>query len=77
MLQQHSYVRDKLSIPAVYNLLLNCSFSLEPEEIVALDESDPTLVRANIESVVEMGMPYTQLGEGDNRVRRNAAACLA
>ncbi|KAF8058327.1 lpxC [Scenedesmus sp. PABB004] len=42
--------------------------SLEPEDIVALDPTDPTLVRAAVGSVATTDLPYTQLGEGDTRV---------
>lgn len=42
--------------------------SMEPEEIEQLDPSDPSLVRATIGSVRQPDYPFTQLGEGDNRV---------
>lgn len=44
--------------------------SMEPEDIVSLDAEDPSLVMASITSVQEIDAdwPYTQLGEGDNKV---------
>jgi hypothetical protein len=42
---------------------------MEPEDIQQLDPSDPSLVRAAIGSVKQTDLPFTQLGEGDNRVR--------
>eukprot|EP00882_Tetradesmus_deserticola_P033080 GHRQ01037754.1.p1 GENE.GHRQ01037754.1~~GHRQ01037754.1.p1 ORF type:complete len:292 (+),score=84.52 GHRQ01037754.1:643-1518(+) len=48
---------------------LEPDLSLEPEDIEQLDASDPSLVRASIGSVTQTDLPFTQLGEGDNRVR--------
>lgn len=47
------------------------SMSMEPEDIIPFDAEDPTAVLASITSVKELNgdLPYTQLGEGDNRVR--------
>jgi hypothetical protein len=46
------------------------SMSMVEEDITPLDPADPSLVLANITSVKDLDSdcPYTQLGEGDNRV---------
>lgn len=48
-----------------------CSMSMVIEDIVPLDPNDASVVTAAITSVVETDLPFTQLGEGDNRVRRD------
>lgn len=39
------------------------------EEIEPLDPNDPTVVSAAISNVVHLDLPYTQLSDGDTRVR--------
>lgn len=53
-----------------------CSMSMVIEDIVPLDPNDPSVVTAAITSVVETDLPFTQLGEGDNRVSRLAKQCM-
>jgi len=43
--------------------------NFEPEEIVPLDPEDPTVVTATITSVTDIDLPFTQLADGDKRVR--------
>jgi hypothetical protein len=43
--------------------------SMVVEDIVPMGSDDPNVVTAAITSVVEQDLPFTQLGEGDTRVR--------
>jgi hypothetical protein len=43
--------------------------SMVIEDIVPMGSDDPNVVTAAITSVVEQDLPFTQLGEGDTRVR--------
>lgn len=55
------------------------SMSMVIEDVVPMDSDDPNVVTAAITSVVEQDLPFTQLGEGDTRVRTvtGPASCRA
>lgn len=48
----------------------HCSLSEEVEEIEPLNDEDPSVVAASITAVsdIDAGLPFTTLGEGDNKV---------